>query len=154
MAGFGFCLFLAALPLRGDVTVPHDVNALYGRAALETVRHPDRVEACLLRQRDDGKVFERTRRIAVSGGSRKAISTLLTDNRSYGWEMFKPCIPDYGARLIFRKGPGEVVVDFCFACDILSVSPGGIEDFDAVRRSFLRFFKQSFPGDRLIQQAE
>lgn len=148
------CLFWATLPLRGDFTVPHDVNGLYGHAALEIVRHPDRLEACLLRQRDDGKVFERTRRIVVAGESRKAISALLIDNRSYGWEMFKPCIPDYGARLIFRKGPGEVVVDFCFACDILSVSSGGIEDFDAVRDFFLRFFKESFPGDRLIQKAE
>jgi hypothetical protein len=83
------------------------------------------------------------------------ISAALVDPDSYGWNYAKPCIPQYGVRLVFDRGGDRVDVLLCFECDILAVAYNGTftggEDFDPVRPVFVRAVKAVFTNDRVIQ---
>jgi hypothetical protein len=142
----GFAVSLAAQ----TGNEPRNVTQLYGKQALQTIRSPDSVLAVLLDRK--GRLIERSRRLTLSPEARQAAAKLLSTNAAYGWEIWKPCAPLYGARLIFQRGVQTVTVDFCFDCDILSVTPASRTennvDFGPSRGSWLRLFKEQFPKDR------
>ncbi len=80
---------------------------------------------------------------------------VLLDPSSYGWNMAKSCIPNYGVRVRFQHGVDEVDVLLCFECDILTVYHNGTgtggEDFDDARSEILTVVKELFPDDPDIQ---
>jgi len=129
------------------------LNELYGPSALATIRHPESVSASLLKDRGNDKVKERTRRVGLSAELGREASKLLLSKKSYLWNMGNPCMPEYGARLIFIRGKDEVWVDFCLKCNQLAVAENSKsrngEDFDpAVAPVLLKLFKAAFPKDR------
>jgi hypothetical protein len=143
--------------LAGGDEDPRDVTALYGAKTLEIVRHPDQIQACLLRQHDDGTIEERSKKISLPPEIQQKLSKILSDNSTYGWDMWKPCLTDYGARLVFKRGKEQAVIDLCFSCNILSISSASThttEDFDDARAALLKIIKESFPKDKLIQKTE
>jgi len=136
---------------------PKNVTELYGKHLLKVVRNPDSVYAVLL---DDnmGRLRERTKRILLSPEESQAASMRLTRNTAYGWDVWKPCLPQYGSRLIFQRGVDRVTVDFCFNCIILSVTPSAREehdvDFGPSRKTWLQLFKTEFSKDKILSKVE
>ena len=133
---------------------PRNITQLYGKQALQTIRSPDRVSAVLLKDRN-GRLKERSRQVLLPPEALRAASKLLSKSSSYGWGIWKPCAPQYGSRLIFRRGEQSVSVDFCFECVILSVTPAARPedhvDFGPSRGAWLRLFKDQFPKDRVFE---
>jgi hypothetical protein len=134
------------------------LSELYGPSALATIRHPDSVSASLLKDLGNDKVKERTSRVGLSAELGRKASKLLLSKKTYLWNMGNPCMPEYGARLIFIRGKDEVWVDFCFKCNQLEViensKPRNGEDFNpAVAPALLKFFKLASPKDRELLRA-
>jgi hypothetical protein len=136
---------------------PRSVTQLYGKQALQTVRTPDSISAVLLRDRK-GHLTERTRQVALSPETQRAATQLLAANASYGWNVWKPCAPQYGARLILHRDSQAIIVDFCFECDIVSVTPAARPenhvDFGPSRAAWLRLFRAQFPNDKAFKQLQ
>jgi hypothetical protein len=136
---------------------PRNVTQLYGKQALQTVRTPDGISAVLLRDRN-GRVRERTRQITLSPETQRSAAQLLSANASYGWNVWKPCAPQYGARLILHRDSQTITVDFCFECDIVSVTPAARAendvDFGPSRAAWLRLFRAQFPSDKAFKQLQ
>jgi hypothetical protein len=130
---------------------PRNVTQLYGRQALQTVRTPETVSAVLLRDRNR-RLSARTRQVVLPVEAQRLAAGLLSTNTSYDWNVWKPCLPQYGARLILRRGVQTITVDFCFECDILSVTPAAraenTVDFRPSRPAWLRLFRSQFPKDK------
>lgn len=133
---------------------PRNVAQLYGQQGLQTIRHPDSVSVALLNDRN-GRLSERSRQILLPPDAQQTASKLLLENASYDWNTWKPCLPEYGARLIFRRGAQSVTLDFCFKCLILSVKPAPRSEnegnFDPSRSARLRLFKEQFPKDKVFK---
>jgi len=148
---------LVTLPAVGAAQTgnePRSVTQLYGKRALQLIRSPDRISAVLLRDRN-GRVSERSREVLLSAAAQHSAAKLLSSDASYGWNVWKPCAPQYGSRLILRRGTQSVTVDFCFDCDILSVTPAARPenraDFGPSRAAWLRLFRAQFPKDKTFQ---
>jgi hypothetical protein len=134
------------------------VREFYGSQAFEVVKNPDVVWATLLNDNVNGKIKERVRRVKLSPEFQKRASEILTSNKTYGWNIAKPCLPQYGARFVFQKGSATVPIDFCFDCDILiaSTSPDRSvsEDFDSEEDNLIKIFQATFPKDRTIKSVQ
>jgi hypothetical protein len=136
---------------------PRNVTQLYGNQSLQTIRNPDSISAVLLRDRN-GRVSARSRQVALSPETQRSAAQLLSANGSYGWNVWKPCAPQYGSRLILRRGTQTVTVDFCFECDILSVTPSARPenkvDFGPSHAAWLRLFRAQFPNDKTFKKLQ
>jgi len=148
-------LFAISCAFGQEVDAPKNATELYGNEALEIIATPDVVYAVLLRDRD-GEVSERGKRVQLDNETQRNLSGILISDGTYGWDIWKPCMPVYGVRLVFQKKEISIPLDFCFDCDILRVvRPSNydvVEDFDSAREGFLSIFKQVFPRDRMIQR--
>jgi hypothetical protein len=135
---------------------PRSVSELFGKNGLQIITNADTVSAVLLKQDRKGKVRERVRRVELPAEAQRAAVKLVSANASYDWNIWKPCLPEYGTRLLFRRGDDTITVDFCFACDILSVSPAGRHEsrgyFDPSSAAWLRFFRDQFPRDKTLRK--
>jgi len=133
---------------------PRNVLQLYGKQALQTIRRPDSVSAVLLDDRK-GRVSDRGRQVLLTPEAQHLAVERLSTNAAYGWDVWKPCAPRYGSRLIFRRGSERVTVDFCFDCIILAVNPAARPennvDFGPSRDAWLRLFKEQFPKDKTFK---
>lgn len=136
--------------LRADE--PTSALTLYGKPTLEILRKPDHVEVCLLTQHQDDSLTERTPRSTVHPSMQRALSAILTKDKTYLWDVRKACLVNYEARAIFHRGEQIVTVDFCFGCDILAFeSPfqkGGAH-FDGGARPLRVIFEKLFPENKL-----
>jgi hypothetical protein len=84
-----------------------------------------------------------------------AVAAALSSADSYAWHFGKACMPRYGVRLSFVRGPDRVDVLLCFECDILAAWRNGqwlgYEDFDDARPVLVRAVRAAFPDDAEIQ---
>ncbi len=100
---------------------------------------------------------ERTARIALTADELQYVRNLVVSEKSYEFSTdpnelsFKPCMPTYGARLVFSSERGVVTVNFCFACYILQLVLNNSEpkETDFKTREFARFFSNHFASDEV-----
>jgi hypothetical protein len=136
-----------------------------GEDALETVRHPLRVEAYRLgrppaeidnREADPSDYPVVAGPVQLPKSLAEESSRALLSQGTYGWIGVKGCGPPvYGAQMTFLRGPDRIDVFFCFSCNFLLVRRNGRitggEDFDDSRAVFVRAVKAAFPTDEVIQ---
>lgn len=116
----------AATPIQLNVT-PR-LESVVGRSALELVSQADRVEAFRLDQKPSrGRVIHEIADyiteiggpVAVDSVSASELSSILTADRSYQWDLYKPCLPTPGVKLRFARERDHVDMYLCFQCRIL-----------------------------------
>lgn len=103
------------------------------------------------------KLAERTPRIALTADELQYLRNLVLSEKSYEFSTdpnelsFKPCMPTFGARLIFSSAHGAVTVNFCFDCYILQLvlNDGEPKETDFKTREFARFFGNHFASDEV-----
>jgi hypothetical protein len=147
-----------AAALLGPLPSPqHFVEGfLGGKAAYDTVAHPDQVLAWLLTSQADGSQTKtnRTPLMAVDGLTGQSVSRALTNFDSYNWLNEKGGVPDYGVGLRFIKGTQTVDILWCAECDHLQVTYNGQsaeKDCDAARPALVRAVQTIFPNDSIIR---
>lgn len=95
--------------------------------------------------------------VALDQDEGRKLANLLSDEKSYLWELSKACgDPVYGVRIRFTRGEATLDVLFCFKCDVLLAywngkSVGG-EDFDPIQPHLVALMKSLFPQDDVIQK--
>jgi len=91
--------------------------------------------------------------VAVDAASQDELRAVLTDDRTYLWDIAKACEFLPGV-LVRSEGKETVDVLFCFSCDELEVHRGakkvGHEDFDPRRADLVRIAQRLFPDDPAI----
>ena len=137
----------------------HFVEDLFGgKAAYAAVTHPDKVYAWLLGSPADdpnGNKTDRTPAVLVDSKTAALFSQTLTDFNSYSWLAEKDCLPDYGARLRFLKGPETVDISICYECDHLHLTSNGRtadKDCDGAHAALVRAMQAVFPADPVISK--
>ena len=70
--------------------------------------------------------------------------------------ILKPCMPLYGARLIFASEQGTVTTNFCFGCYILlfSLNDAALKEANFKSRAFAQFFNRRFADDGIASKFE
>jgi len=94
--------------------------------------------------------------IVPSQDLRPRISQILTDPATYDGEFSgSGCTPIWGIRLRFFSQKGTADVLLCLNCDVAGYMLDGKylqnRDFDPGRPAIVKFLKQVFPDDKLIQ---
>jgi hypothetical protein len=148
-----------AAALLGPLPAPqHFVEEfLGGKAAYDTVVHPDHVQIWLLGgpPGDLESKANRTPAIEVDAATAAAVSRTLTDFNSYSWLEEKGCQPDYSVRLRFTKGTEIVDFAWCYQCDHLQVIYNGRstdKDCDAARSALAKAIQSAFPKDEIVKE--
>ena len=169
MKTFTTSLFCAVWLLgcsQGDTV--HPIAAIVGTNLFSTLEHPTRVEAFLVKPRADegappfdrskaGEYPIRTGPLVLPTNLATNISAILCNPKTYvpPGGPGNRCAPQYGVRLKFVGATGSVDVLICLECNILAFAPEGTvaddKDFDPGRPQIVRFLKQVFPDDKLIQ---
>lgn len=146
----------------------HPIATVVGTNLFSTLEHPTRVEAFLLKQRDDegsapfdrsksGEYPVRSGPLVLPTALASNISVILCNPKTYvsNPKQGKGCAPRYGVRLKFDGSAGSLDVLLCLECNIVGFAPEGTisadKDFDPGRPQIVRFLKQVFPDDKLIQ---
>jgi hypothetical protein len=159
VGAIALCLAQAA-----GAETPVAVAGLFGNPAnLQTVRHSDRVDVCILRHiapavRTDGSVdrsterYEETMFVPVPASTAAALRDLVVNDKTYDWGAGTGGRrPQFYLRLRFHRGAEVIAVDFCFMCHVLNVSRNGTDlghaNFGRNSDLFLRAFLQVFPHD-------
>ena len=137
------------------------LEAVHGRAALELMRQPDRVEAFRLKRKAPASggpisgvadyIVEVGGSVEVTPESVRELSAILTDDGSYLWGIHKRCFPAPGVKLRFVRGRAYADMYLCFACGIL-MSGGSMKtenwaNFDPVAARLAAVVKRIFPAD-------
>lgn len=144
-------------------------RALGGKSVLQTIRHPDNVQAFRLRPQSVTELGEEQTNaegqkvgdfeivgdaIEVPAAVAKTIGSILASPESYAWHR-KGCIPNYGVRLSFHRDHSRIDILFCLECDIFIVFQDGLwlagGDFDPAHNLLLAELKSLFPDDKEIQ---
>jgi hypothetical protein len=130
---------------------------LGGKAAYDTVAHPDHVLIWLTGGPTDDleSKTNHTPAIAADATTAAAVSRALTDFNSYSWLEEKGCQPDYSVRLRFTKGAEIVDFAWCYQCDHLQVTYNGRsadKDCDAARSALARAIQSAFPKDEIVKE--
>lgn len=109
--------------------MPTGIAELFGsQENMDIVRHPDKVDACVLRyiapQSNDLRDvrYEESEYLAVGDDLGAALRMALLSQSSYVW-LKSPlfCIFRYDARLRFHQKTKTVSIDFCYDCMVLMV---------------------------------
>jgi hypothetical protein len=91
----------------------------------------------------------------VSASESKRLANVLTDPKTYEFDVAKSCIPVYGVRLRFESESGELDINLCYECRILTVVRDGKwvsgGNFDGGSRQLTAITKELFPEDADIQ---
>lgn len=140
------------------------LKQLLGNARnLATIRNGDKVTFYLLATKNDEgfadnmdgyqRLSQPRRLTAVQ---RTVVLELLSDARNYGWMVAKGCVPSPGIALKIESGDDEMMVVYCFACNVLAFYQDdailGGEDFDMMRPKFVAILKSLYPKNKVIQQ--
>ena len=149
------CLQLLS-PAVASAPQPALVKLYGGPKGFAVLQKPDRVEAFRLSHAIGEEPVITAGPLKVEPPIAGQIVSILSAQKSYGWEFGKGCIPNWGVRLSFYRGADRLDVLLCFECDILAVSWNGKkaqhEDFDPVRAELVRAVKALFPDDPVIQK--
>jgi hypothetical protein len=141
------------------------VKLFGGNDGLQTVLAPERVEAYRVAARtanddESGQIIGGAKilsgSVAVDSETARALSDILKDPHTYGWDFAKGCKFDPGVAVRFTAGASTVDVILCFHCEELQVylneqNVGG-EDFDAATAKLAAIVKRIFPDDEEIQK--
>ena len=144
-----------------DVDPHGKLTRVFGNAlAIDVVKGVDSAYAYRLEAGSDYEELLENYRMsagpfAIAAMEATALRMLLFDEKTYGWDYAKGCMPHYGVRIQFVKDNQRVDVLFCFDCDILTVYYNGKviggEDFDDARPRLVELMKKIFPNDDVIQ---
>jgi hypothetical protein len=103
----------------------------------------------------DGRRYREGERLPVSAEQAARLRKILADPGTYEFEMAKDCVPTYGVRILFATDSGEIALNLCFECNILTLSHAektlGGEDFDHARPALVALCQELFPQDAEIQ---
>lgn len=159
---------VAVLVTIADFVTMHFINEarlekLFGnRANLEVVRDAAIVRAYRVGPDDeprDGR-HPRPRKdlagpVVLNDAERAELCRLLTTGSSYGWNLAKGCIPNYGMKFEFQRDDRVVTALICLQCSMLEFQvdgrPGRIEDFDNICDELLRISREAFPDDEALK---
>ncbi len=146
---------------------PTSVPQLFGTPEnLRLVRDADSVDACILRHiepatRADGSIdrsterYEETAFFPLPPNTSSALPYLLLDERTYDWKSAGGRRPQFYARLRFHRGKDVLAIDFCFLCQVLSLSRGDTElghaNFSGNADLLLLAFRNIFPDDEPLK---
>jgi hypothetical protein len=132
-------------------------EVLGGEEVVATIREAERVELFRL---PNERLQDRIEDYSISAGpaeltyqQAESLSAWIVADASYR-RVTKTCIPRFGVRARFTRGPSVVDVLFCFDCGILRVyrqgelinAPDG--NFDRIAKQLLRLFNERLPDDR------
>ena len=132
---------------------------------LEIVRHPDKVDACVLRyfpppngKRENHERYEDTAFIEVSAKSVAAIRDVLLADSTYIWDRVTICWPRYHTRMRFHRAGKVVAVDFCLDCSLVQVlRDGRFVGNGLFHKRFpglLAELRQIFPNDNTLAKVK
>ncbi len=88
---------------------------------------------------------------ALTPEQRAALVELLARDDAYEWEIAKGCEPMPGVLITFEDGATYARLRICFECKMLGFTPGSWEDFDPVYNDLVKWAKDVFPDDAVIQ---
>jgi hypothetical protein len=143
---------------------PANIAELFATSAnLQLVRQADKLDVCILHHikptpRPDGSVdrsterYEETAFTPVPIATANALRDLVLNEKTYDWKAGNGGRrPQFYLRLRFHRGEEMITVDFCFLCQVLSVTKRGEElghaNFGRNGDLFLQVFLKLFPGD-------
>lgn len=94
--------------------------------------------------------------VELSGSQVEQTREVLNSPRTYGFDVAKECIPNYGVRLRFGDEGEAMDLNLCFECKMLAVVRDGKivgreEDFDGGASKLTAICKELFPDDPEIQ---
>lgn len=160
-----FCLCLGLIA--GCQTAGQRISAIYGgAAAMAVLAAPEKAEAWrttapfALKGEKEGQA--KLQDYLVLRGP-VAVDTEVADEMAailrrdiYEWDVAKGCEPIPGVAVRFVRGTDEVLVFFCFECDILLTYFNGQrvggEDFDRAHRVLANLARRIFPDDPEIKK--
>jgi len=157
LVGIALGLLTACAADKATGKTPPRVEAFYGSTTLEFLRSPDRVEAFRLKENPhhgnpytiSESVTEVEGPIGVDPASARELSGILTDDQSYGWDYYKPCLPEPGVKLRFIRRTAHTDVYLCFRCGTLMDAdtnrPWAMANFDPAHMKLAAAIKRIFP---------
>jgi hypothetical protein len=135
-----------------------------GQAALDILRNPDSVHACLLEIPNQvissteaiGDYRTKGDEIDVPSATAAALGNMLLEAESYKWDMKVACMPDFGVRMTWRRGSERIDLLVCFKCGQMLIYRnsrliGDTDLRDPLRDHLLSAAKSLFPDDATIQ---
>jgi len=124
---------------------------LYGAEPLFIIKHPERIDACVL---GAGKLEW----IEVSDEGASVFQKVLTSEDTYLFDTYTLCTPDYHVRLRFSRRQAAISIDLCMRCGMLLIHRnekkiGGAVFLDREGR-IMKELRRIFPRDKSISESE
>ena len=117
---------------------------------LQTILAPDHVVVKRIESKPETEEKSLTSFKPLTGERLAELQAILTDAKSYDWNIAKGCVPTPGVLIVFTKGSNRSEVRLCYFCSTVGFNPGTGEDFDPVEHELVSWVKGVFPDDEVI----